>query len=174
MAWEAGRNRTDPQYGNIFDHFGIEFVYPNDIKTISMCRQIAGTTGRVSERVVGTKGSSDCGGHIEGENAWHYEGPTPNPLRSGAHRSYREHSRRQAAQRRRADRRKHALRHHGPVNPLTPGRSLSAAISCPIATWISYRRAISNSVMRRHWMQFRFPASYEISGFPSKKKRRRG
>ena len=48
--------RTDPKYGNIFDHFGVEFIYPNDVRTISMCRQIEGTTDNVTERVVGTKG----------------------------------------------------------------------------------------------------------------------
>ena len=71
--------RTEPQYGNIFDHFGVEFFYPNDVRTISTCRQIDQTTGNVSERVVGTKGSSDCAGSIKGENAWSYEGPNPNP-----------------------------------------------------------------------------------------------
>jgi predicted dehydrogenase len=71
--------RTGPEYGNIFDHFGVEFFYPNDVRTISMCRQIEGTTDNVSERVVGTKGVSDCCGTIEGENPWRYEGPHPNP-----------------------------------------------------------------------------------------------
>ena len=71
--------RTGPEHGNIFDHFGVEFFYPNDVRTMSMCRQIAGTTDNVSERVVGTKGVSDCAGRIEGENAWRYEGPNPNP-----------------------------------------------------------------------------------------------
>jgi myo-inositol 2-dehydrogenase / D-chiro-inositol 1-dehydrogenase len=81
---QGGRQyRTEPQYGNIFDHFGVEFDYPGDVRTISMCRQIQGTTGNVSERVVGTKGfaytdgSGNC--KIEGENAWAYNGPTPNP-----------------------------------------------------------------------------------------------
>jgi predicted dehydrogenase len=71
--------RTGPEYGNIFDHFGVEFFYPGDVRTISMCRQIKGTTDNVSERVVGTKGSSDCCGTINGENSWRYEGPNPNP-----------------------------------------------------------------------------------------------
>jgi len=75
--------RTEPQYGNIFDHFGVEFFYPNDVRTISMCRQIKGTSDNVTERVVGTKGfastdsSNNC--RITGENAWQYDGPTPNP-----------------------------------------------------------------------------------------------
>ena len=67
--------RTDPKYGNIFDHFGVEFSYPNDVQTISMCRQIEGTANNVSERVVGTKGWTDCCGTIVGENAWRYKGP---------------------------------------------------------------------------------------------------
>jgi predicted dehydrogenase len=71
--------RTGPEYGNIFDHFGVEFTYPNDVRTISMCRQIEGTTGNVSERVVGTKGFTDCAGTIVGEKPWKYEGPNPNP-----------------------------------------------------------------------------------------------
>jgi len=71
--------RTEPQYGNIFDHFGIEFFYPGDVRTISTCRQIDGTSGNVSERVAGTKGVSNCRGKIEGENSWSYEGPNPNP-----------------------------------------------------------------------------------------------
>ena len=46
--------------------------------TISMCRQIDGTTTNVSERVVGTRGPATAG-RIDGENAWRYEGPNPNP-----------------------------------------------------------------------------------------------
>ena len=72
--------RTGPEYGNIFDHFGVEFFYPDDVRTISTCRQIEGTSNRISERVVGTKGLSNCGGVIEGENAWRYKGPNPSPF----------------------------------------------------------------------------------------------
>jgi predicted dehydrogenase len=80
-VWGVGgrQYRTGTIHGNIFDHFGVEFTYPNDVRTISTCRQIDGTTGRVSERIVGTKGTSNGGGKIEGENAWQYEGPNPNP-----------------------------------------------------------------------------------------------
>jgi predicted dehydrogenase len=70
--------RTEPKYGHIFDHFGVEFVYPGDVRTISTCRQIEGTAGNVSERVVGTKGWTNCHGAIEGENRWRYRGPKAN------------------------------------------------------------------------------------------------
>ncbi len=71
--------RTEPKYGNIYDHFGTEFFYPGDVRTISICRQIDGLDFNASERVIGTKGWSDCGGSIYGENAWKYSGANPNP-----------------------------------------------------------------------------------------------
>jgi len=68
--------RTGPEYGNIFDHFGVEFTYPNDVRTISMCRQIDRTADNVSERIVGTKGvCRPDPGVIEGEKPWKYQGP---------------------------------------------------------------------------------------------------
>ncbi len=69
--------RTDQKYGNIFDHFAIEFEYANGARVLSMCRQIDGCTHRVSERIVGTKGTSNCSNKIEGSNAYLYEGPDP-------------------------------------------------------------------------------------------------
>ena len=74
--------RTDPQYGNGFDHFAIEFEYPNGARVLSMCRQTEGTSTRVSERLVGTMGStftSRTVGYTVGKNAYEYEGESPNP-----------------------------------------------------------------------------------------------
>ena len=70
--------RTGPEYGNIYDHFAVEYEYPGGVRVMSMCSQINGTTDRVSERVVGTKGSTYTTrsiGYIEGENAFKYDGP---------------------------------------------------------------------------------------------------
>lgn len=67
--------RTDPAYGHIFDHFTVEYEYPGGARLMSMCRQIDGCCGNVSERVVGTKGSSNCGSMIRGETEWKYDGP---------------------------------------------------------------------------------------------------
>jgi predicted dehydrogenase len=73
--------RTDPSYGHIFDHFGIEFRYPSGARVYSMCRQQEGTPSRVGEHIMGTKGSTD--GHSEitvgGETTWTYEGEDVNP-----------------------------------------------------------------------------------------------
>lgn len=65
--------RIEPQYGNIFDHFAVEFEYPNGARVQSFCRQTPGATRRVSESVVGTKGTADPFGEIHGANAWKYE-----------------------------------------------------------------------------------------------------
>ncbi len=75
--------RTGPEWGNVFDHFAVEFEYPGGVRVLSMCRQTAGTSTRVSERVVGTRGSTytDSGGNgwIEGSNAYKFEGESLNP-----------------------------------------------------------------------------------------------
>jgi myo-inositol 2-dehydrogenase / D-chiro-inositol 1-dehydrogenase len=58
--------RTAPIYGNIFDHFAVEYEYPGGIKTTSQCRQIDGCENAVSESIVGTKGNAylNAGGHV--------------------------------------------------------------------------------------------------------------
>ncbi len=56
--------RTGERHGNIFDHFAVEFEYENGVRVTSMCRQMSGTKSRVSERIVGTKGSI----HTDGGN----------------------------------------------------------------------------------------------------------
>jgi predicted dehydrogenase len=74
--------RKGERHGNIYDHFCIEFQYPNGARTISMCRQTNRASNRVSERVVGTKGTSNCAGMIwdpGGKEVWRYKGPHPNP-----------------------------------------------------------------------------------------------
>ena len=79
MAMGGRQVRTDAKYGNVFDHFAVEFEYENGARIMSMCRQTPGADGRVSERVVGTKGTSNCGGKIWGENDWAYSGSHENP-----------------------------------------------------------------------------------------------
>jgi predicted dehydrogenase len=74
--------RTEPQYGNIFDHFAVEYEYPNGARVLSMCRQTAGAAENVSERVVGTRGYSytdSTDGYIKGAQAYDSEKGSPNP-----------------------------------------------------------------------------------------------
>ena len=79
MGMGGRQVRTDPAFGHIFDHFAIEYEFGNGARVQSMCRQIDGTTGRVAENIVGTKGTSDAYGTIQGANPYRYEGPRPNP-----------------------------------------------------------------------------------------------
>ncbi len=67
--------RTEPRYGHIYDHFAIDFEYPNGARVMSMCRQIDGTRGKVAEHFLGTKGASDAAGSITGANAWTWAKP---------------------------------------------------------------------------------------------------
>lgn len=71
--------RVAPQYGNIFDHFAVEYEYPNGVRVASMCRQTKGTSERVEERIVGTKGVAWSEGKITGERPWVFEGDELNP-----------------------------------------------------------------------------------------------
>jgi len=73
------QKRTDPAYGHIFDHFAVEYEYPNGVRVMSMCRQQDGCCGNVSERVIGTEGSSNCAGLIKGSREWKFEGSAPSP-----------------------------------------------------------------------------------------------
>ncbi|MCB0824852.1 MAG: Gfo/Idh/MocA family oxidoreductase [Armatimonadetes bacterium] len=71
--------RTDPAYGHIFDHFAIEYTFDDGTILHSYCRQQDGTVANVSERIVGTKGTSNGDGRIAGENAFRFDGDNPNP-----------------------------------------------------------------------------------------------
>ncbi|MEI6915785.1 MAG: Gfo/Idh/MocA family oxidoreductase [Armatimonadota bacterium] len=71
--------RTDPKYGHIYDHFTIEYDYPNGQRVQSMCRQIDGCANNVGEFVSGTKGTSDPGGWIrKGKKLWQFKGKDAN------------------------------------------------------------------------------------------------
>jgi hypothetical protein len=71
--------RTAPEYGHIYDHFAIEYEYPNGVKVHSMCRQITGCANRVAEFVMGTAGRSDPGRWIQGKVSYRFEGRQTSP-----------------------------------------------------------------------------------------------
>jgi predicted dehydrogenase len=52
------QSRTGPEFGNIWDHFTVEYEYPGGIRVMSMCSQIEGSTPKVQERVLCTKGAT--------------------------------------------------------------------------------------------------------------------
>jgi predicted dehydrogenase len=91
MAWALGdepplscfgsggrQERTDPKYGNIYDHFSIVYEYPGDVRGYHTCRHWRGTDTRVKDYVLGAKGLCDVFDHkISGDNKWRYRAPGP-------------------------------------------------------------------------------------------------
>jgi myo-inositol 2-dehydrogenase/D-chiro-inositol 1-dehydrogenase len=69
----GGRQRSIPNpqdYGVIFDHFAVDYEYPNGVHVLSMCRQIDGCANDVSEALMGTKGQWRSGGYnLNGKSA---------------------------------------------------------------------------------------------------------
>ncbi len=81
QVWGSGGRqvRTDPKYGNIWDHFTLVYEYPNDVRGYHQCRHWVNTETRVKDYVLGAKGRCDVfGNRISGENKWRYRGPTVN------------------------------------------------------------------------------------------------
>ena len=74
--------RKGTDYGNIYDHFTVEYKFPGDVRISAMCRQIDSCTNRISDRIVGSQGLADVGGStasIKGAKPFQYEGPDQNP-----------------------------------------------------------------------------------------------
>src|SRR5439155_256251 len=64
MGMGGRQVRTGPEFGHIFDHFAIDYDYPNGVRVLSMCRQIPGCANNVSESVTGTNGIWTSQGHV--------------------------------------------------------------------------------------------------------------
>jgi predicted dehydrogenase len=82
MGMGGRQVRVAPEYGNIYDHFSVEFEFPNGVRVESKCRQTKGCNDRVEERIVGTKGvawSTATATRITGANPWEFEGEETNP-----------------------------------------------------------------------------------------------
>ena len=63
--------------GDIWDHIYAEFEYANGARCLSLSGHSPGT-GRNGEKIVGTKGTSNCNNAISCENEWRYEGKNVN------------------------------------------------------------------------------------------------
>jgi len=65
--------RTGPEFGNIFDHFAVDYEYPDGVHVMSQCRQIANCANDVSEAITGTRGTWNSKNYaITGERAWSF------------------------------------------------------------------------------------------------------
>lgn len=68
--------RTDPKYGNIYDHFYNVFEWDNGIRLHSSCRQAVNCKTGVSDTIVGTKGKAELqSATITGETNWKFQLP---------------------------------------------------------------------------------------------------
>jgi len=75
--------RIAARHGHVFDHFAVEYEYPNGVRMFSQARQINGCDNLVEEAVVGAKGRSNCHNRIspkDGEG-WRFRGRESNPYR---------------------------------------------------------------------------------------------
>ncbi len=74
--------RVDERYGNIYDHFAVEFEFMNGVKGFHFTRQQPGVANRNAVEVVGSEGTAalEVGRSyaITGRRPWNYEGPTNN------------------------------------------------------------------------------------------------
>jgi predicted dehydrogenase len=74
--------RTAPEFGNVYDHFAVEFEYPNGVRVEYMGAQIDHVSDRCDQWIVGTKGRAYldfANAIIEGEEPFKYDGPAWNP-----------------------------------------------------------------------------------------------
>lgn len=69
--------RTDKKYGNIYDHFALEYDYDNGVKGYAFTRQQNGGSSKNSVEIMGTEGNAHFEGNrheITGKNPWKYRG----------------------------------------------------------------------------------------------------
>jgi myo-inositol 2-dehydrogenase/D-chiro-inositol 1-dehydrogenase len=69
--------RNGPEYGNIYDHFSFDYVYPNNVVGLGMNCQIEGASRRVENMITGTRGIATVtrgGAEIKGDNAFKWKG----------------------------------------------------------------------------------------------------
>ncbi len=75
----GGRQIPQPS-GNIYDHFEVNYLYPNNVRAFVANRQITGCHNENADYILGTKGACLIGGkgsqppRIEGQNPWTFSG----------------------------------------------------------------------------------------------------
>lgn len=75
--------RVEEKYGNIYDHFAIEFEYPEGARGVSFSRQQPGCSNRNTVEIIGTEGDAfiEAFGEVrlKGNETWTYKGDPENP-----------------------------------------------------------------------------------------------
>lgn len=77
----VGGRQIPAEGGNIFDHFEVNYLYPNNIRAFVACRQMDGCHNENSDYIVGTKGTVTIGrgpnpriNDWKGDQIWTYTG----------------------------------------------------------------------------------------------------
>jgi myo-inositol 2-dehydrogenase / D-chiro-inositol 1-dehydrogenase len=78
--------RVDPKFGNIYDHFAIEYEYANGARGFSFSRQQPGCSNRNSVEIAGTLGdgfvNAGAGVTLKGKTNWEYKGEKNDPYQT--------------------------------------------------------------------------------------------
>jgi predicted dehydrogenase len=85
FAMGGRQARTDPRFGNIYDHFAVEYQFASGVRCFAMDRQINGCANRIEEVILGTKGNArfglfrGWGINYKSGKRWRFSGPRNNP-----------------------------------------------------------------------------------------------
>ena len=84
MGMGGRQSRISNDFGNIFDHFAVDYEYANGVHLTSMCRQVPDCANRVAETIVGSRGTceTDSGAkryELTGAKPWSFDGTEANP-----------------------------------------------------------------------------------------------
>ena len=88
VSGSGGRQqRTDPKYGNIYDHFNVVYEWANGVKAFARCRHFKNSATDVSDHIFGTRGRMDVlPKQVQydhgGEKVWSYDEKSKNMYRS--------------------------------------------------------------------------------------------
>jgi predicted dehydrogenase len=78
--------RTDPMYGNVYDHFNTVYEWKNGVRAFSSCRQWNGASSDVSDHVYGTRGTAHLQSHeIKGAKAWKWRSDAEDNMYQNEH-----------------------------------------------------------------------------------------
>ncbi|HET7180554.1 MAG TPA: Gfo/Idh/MocA family oxidoreductase [Chryseosolibacter sp.] len=99
MAWAMGdkmpvkatgtggrQSRTDEKYGNIFDHFAIDYEWENGVRGYCFSRQQEGCSTRNTVEIAGSQGdayvTAGGGAQVKGKTNWEYQGEKNDPYQT--------------------------------------------------------------------------------------------
>jgi predicted dehydrogenase len=81
VAMGGRQKRTDPKYGDVYDHFSVFYDFPGGLRMTLACRQQDGCAPDVEDRVFGSTGMAELVNHKifdrAGKQIWQYKGPQP-------------------------------------------------------------------------------------------------